>query len=69
MPRKAAYLAFEHGDADEFEFFLAEKLGRTVDELGDMPNTEYVKWFVYYGRKAQRREIETKKAKSARGRR
>lgn len=68
MPRKAAYLAFEHGDADEFEFFIAEKLGRTVDELGVMPNDEYVKWFVYFGRKAQRREIEAKKAKARRRR-
>jgi hypothetical protein len=58
-----AYLAFENGDADEFAFFLAQKLGRTVEELDEMPNDEYVQWIVYYGRKAQRQDIETKKAR------
>lgn len=66
MRRKAAYQAFESGDADEFEFFLAQKLGRTVAELGEMPHDEYVKWNVYYARKAQRQDIETKRAKGRR---
>lgn len=66
MPRKAVYLQFESGDADEFEFFLAQKLGRTVVELGEMPNDEYVKWIVYYDRIAQRRDLATKRAKGRR---
>jgi hypothetical protein len=64
--RKAAYLEFEaNGDA-EFKFFLAEKLGRTVVELGEMPHDEYMRWGVYFGRKAQRQDLETKKAKGRR---
>jgi len=69
VPRKAAFLAFESGEADEFEFFLAEKLHRTVAELDEMDHAEYVRWVVYYGRKAQRQDIEAKKAKATRGRR
>lgn len=63
MPRKAAYLEFEHDVDAEFEFFLAEKLRRTVAELGEMTNEEYERWRVYFGRKAQRQDVETKKAR------
>jgi hypothetical protein len=62
-------LEFESDPDAEFEFFLAEKLGRTVVELGQMPNDEFVRWLVYFGRKAQRQDIEAKKAKATRGRR
>jgi hypothetical protein len=42
----------------EFEFFLAQKLGMTVDRLRrDMGSEEFVGWAVYYGRKAQREQI------------
>lgn len=38
--------------------FLAEKLGMTVARLrAEMPNAEFVRWQMYYGRLAQRREI------------
>ncbi|MCE7008728.1 hypothetical protein LWC34_38845 [Kibdelosporangium philippinense] len=47
----------ENGDGVEFEFFLAQKLGRTVEELRQMSNREFVWWSVYYGRKAQRDEL------------
>jgi len=62
-------LEFESDPDAEFEFFLAEKLGRFVEELEELPNEEFVRWRVYFGRKAQRREIEAKKAQAARGRR
>lgn len=52
----------------EFEYFLAEQLGRTVDELRHtISNAEFVGWYVYYGRKAQREELAMKSA-TARGR-
>lgn len=52
----------------EFEFFLAQKLGRTVTELRrEMPAEEYVGWTVYYGRLYQKREIEAAKARAGRG--
>lgn len=44
----------------EFEFFLAQKLSRTVEELRQMSNQEFVGWGVYYARKAQREELASK---------
>jgi hypothetical protein len=41
----------------EFEFYLAQKLGKTVAELRTMSQTEFLGWSVYYGRKAQREEL------------
>lgn len=42
----------------EFEFFLATELGRTVAELrAGMTEEEFVRWQVYYARRAQRREL------------
>lgn len=33
---------------DAFLFFLAEKLGKTVAELGEMSHAEYVDWVAYW---------------------
>ena len=41
----------------EFEFFLAQKLGRTVADLRAMSQAEFTGWEVYYGRLAQRQEL------------
>lgn len=44
--------------------FLAQKLGMTVARLrADMDNGEFVRWHMYYARKAQREELERLKAK------
>ena len=41
-----------------FRYFLAEKLGKGVREMEAMiGNDEYVKWTVFYGRKAQREQL------------
>lgn len=49
----------------EFEFYLAEKLGMTVARLRrEMSTTEFMQWGVYFGRKAQRRELEAKSVRS-----
>lgn len=61
MPPKAIYLEMETGEL-EFEFFLAQKLGRTVAELRKIDHAEWVGWCVYYGRKAQREELAAAKA-------
>lgn len=45
----------------EFEYFLAEKLGRTIAELREMDAAEFVGWGIYYGRKAQRQQLELAK--------
>jgi hypothetical protein len=58
---KAAYEAFEDDPELEFEFFLAKKLHMTVGQLReDMSQDEFVRWAVYFGREAQRRELAQK---------
>jgi hypothetical protein len=51
------YLAMEYDPTLEFEFYLAQKLGRTVDELRQMSAEEFTGWSVYYARKAQKEEL------------
>jgi hypothetical protein len=57
VPRKAAWLRFETEPDFHFDYFLAEKLGRTVGEIRRMPAEEWINWGVYFGRKAQQREL------------
>ncbi len=53
-----AYLQFEHDDDLEMEFFVAEQLGMTVAALRrDVSNDEFLRWAVYFARKAQRKQI------------
>lgn len=49
----------------EFDHFLTERLGwRSVGAMrAGMPNAEYQAWYLYYARKAQRREMEIEKAR------
>lgn len=59
MPTRRRTKAFQTSPDLEFDFFLAEKLGMTVARLrAEMSNDEYVQWSVYYGRKAQRRQMQ-----------
>lgn len=40
-----------HGRDSEinaFDFYLAEKLGKTIAEVHSIPNAEYVQWISYY---------------------
>lgn len=61
---KATYRQMEQDPELEFEHFLASKLGRTVAELrASLSNEEFVAWGVYYGRLAQRQELEAARAK------
>lgn len=57
MPPKGAYLEFEENGDAAFEFQLAEHLHKTVAEIGEMPNDEYVRWYVWLGIKAQKAEL------------
>lgn len=63
--RRARTKAFEADPQFEFEFYLTEKLGgMTVAELRErMSADEFLYWEVYFGRKAQRIELERLKAK------
>ncbi len=52
------WLRLETDAEFHFEFFLAEKLGRTITELRQtLTQREFVQWSIYYGRKAQQREL------------
>jgi hypothetical protein len=67
VPPKAAYKRFDANPDVEFEFYLADKLSRTVAELREsVSNEEFVEWSVYYGRKAQRQELAAKMARHER---
>jgi len=62
VPRKAAYLELDDPDDGDalFEFVLAETLHKSVAEIREMPNDEYVRWGVYLGIKAQKQELAQK---------
>lgn len=41
------------------EYFIAEQLSMTVARLrSELTSDEFVRWQVYFGRKAQRRELD-----------
>lgn len=63
MLRKAMYWAMEADPELEWECYLAEKHGKTPEEIRAMPRSDFVQLVVYYGRKAQRKELELAKAK------
>lgn len=54
-----AYLEFEENSDLEMEYFLTAELGwRSVARLrAGMSNDEFVRWQVFYARKAQRQEL------------
>lgn len=58
VPGKATWIRFETDAGFFFDFFLAEKFGRTVAELrAGMSAEEWMQWGVYYARKAQQQEL------------
>ena len=36
------------GDLDPFEFVLAERLGKSLEEVRAMPNADFVAWRAFY---------------------
>ena len=49
------WLEFETDPELEFEFYLAQKLGKTVAQMrAEMNNEEFMRWAIFYGRKRQR---------------
>ena len=59
MPTRRRTKAFESNPTLEFEHYLADRLSMTVDRLRvEMSAAEFYRWGVYYGRKAQRAELE-----------
>jgi hypothetical protein len=63
-PGKAKYREFEDRPDLEFDFYLAEKLGMTVDFMRqNVSAEEYLGWSTYYKRKRQREELAMKMRK------
>lgn len=58
MPPKAIREALESSEDSSlyFDFFLAEKLHKTVGEIRAMPAMEWHTWAVWFAMKAQARE-------------
>lgn len=36
------------GELDPFDFVLAERLGKTLAEIGEMSNNEWLRWRAWY---------------------
>ena len=47
---------------DVFAYFLADRLGRTVQELEDMPASEYIGWASFHKVRHQQDELAMKRA-------
>jgi hypothetical protein len=62
VPGKARYELFEENPDIEFDYFLAETLKKTVADIRQMSNIEWLEWGTYFSRKAQAIELETKSA-------
>lgn len=55
---------FEENNLLEFEHILARDLGKTIDEMRErMNNNELIRWYIFYAREAQKRELEQQRAK------
>jgi hypothetical protein len=58
-----AYRDFETVPGLEFEFFLAQELGMTVERLRvEMSADEFLRWAIYHARIAQKKELEAARA-------
>ena len=40
--------ALMEGELDPFDFMLAERLGKTLAEIGQMSNHEYLRWRAWH---------------------
>lgn len=62
MPTKAAWLALENNEELEFEHRLALRLSMTVSQLRtQMPHSEFIRWGMYFARKAQAQEVASQR--------
>jgi hypothetical protein len=40
--------ALMEGELDPFDFMLAERLGMTLAQVGEMSNNEYIRWRAFH---------------------
>ena len=57
----------EDSEVELFTFYLADRLGKTIGELDDMPHAEYVAWASYHKVKQQQEGLSRKVALGGRG--
>ena len=50
-------------ELDTFQFVLAQDLGKTLAEVGEMSFDEYLHWQAFYTWRAAMRDFETKRGK------
>ena len=62
-PGKATWIRLETDGAYHFDFFLAEKLHLSLEQVRAMPLAQWHEWSIYFGRKAQQRELAMAKAR------
>lgn len=64
-PTKAVYARWESNPDEEFDHFLCLKLGwRSVDHLRrGLSSAEWNRWKIYFGRRAQERELAMERAR------
>lgn len=48
---------------DLFAYFLADKLGKTLAEIDEMPHAEYAGWKSFHKVKQQQEELQAKRAR------
>lgn len=51
------YLRFETDNDFHFQFYLADQLKISLEQVNAMPQAEYLAWGVYFGRKAQDQQL------------
>lgn len=49
-------------DVDSFAFYLADRLGKTLAELDEMPAAEYLAWSSYHKVKQAQEDLQRKVA-------
>lgn len=63
MPPRRHTKAFETSPDLEWEFYIADRLGRTVGEMREsMSADEFTRWVVFHQRKAQRHELAVRRS-------
>lgn len=51
------------GEIDVFDFLLAEGLGMTLEQIGNMTNNEYLRWRAFYVYRNAQQELKAKSGK------
>ena len=67
-PRKAAYKRLASDPDLWFDYWLADRLKKTVGEIREMPNEEWLYWSMFHGMRVQQEQLELKAVRRGKGR-